>query len=466
MSDGIQLDKLLNRAEDARLAFVASTTARDEIARHVCAMLNGEGGMVIAGVEHSQPVAKDISESRANDIRQHLREAIVPRSLFTLNIDKGDSGAVLTIDVPSGADRPYVFEGAVYVRAGGKTVPASAEAMRRMVEAKATQTERWERRIATGVAVSDLDEQLIRQTVRKAEDKRGYNFTDAKNLDLVLKDLSLARYGQVTQAADVLFGQRVALRHPQTRLRAVCFETNKGGKYRDEQLLEGPAFHLLEQAMAFLKRHVSIAADFLPAKLPRESKPQYPFNALREGIVNALVHRDYAAFSGGLAVSVYPNKIEIWNSGQLPAGITPAELRRETHASVLVNPDISLVFYLHELMERVGRGTFKIVQECRELGMRVPEWSDRDNGVRLTFHALSARDISMMRFNPRQSKLVRDLTSGTIIRTSDYLSQYAGKISERQARRDLAAMASAGYFERRGSTTATVYVRTQKPVDL
>ena len=465
MSETTQLDKLLHQPEGVRLAFVAAASAQEAIARDVCAMLNGEGGILVIGVEDGRPVAKAVTEAEVKKLRAYLCEAIVPRSLFTLTVDKETSGAVVTVDVPGGADRPYVYDGAVYIRSGGRSVRASAEAMRRMVETQAAEVERWERRVSTGVTVADLEERLIGETVRNAQNKRGYSFTDARDTGAVLNDLSLARFGQLTQAADVLFGKRVALRHPQTRLRAVCYETDKGGNYRDEQLFEGPAFLLLEQTMAFFKRHVSIATEFPAGRLSRESRPQYPFNSLREGLVNALVHRDYATFSGGLSVSVYPGRIEIWNSGRFPSGITVAELRRATHASILVNPDISLVFYLHELMERVGRGTFKIVQECRDFGMRPPEWSDKGNGVRLTFHALSARGPVAVYLNERQLALMRDFKSGAVIRAKEYLARCGCEISERQVRRDLAGLESAGYLERRGATTATTYVRTEKPIE-
>lgn len=164
-------------------------------------------------------------------------------------------------------------------------------------------------------------------------------------------------------------------------------------------------------------------------------------------------------------VNVYPTRIELWNSGRLPDGITPAELRRPTHSSILANPDISLIFYLHELMERVGRGTYKMVQECRDLGMRPPEWSDQVSGVRLTFHALSARRAVVNHLNERKIALVRDVKPGEVTRAKEYLARCAGKISERQARRDLSDLESAGYLERRGVTTATVYVRTGKSLE-
>jgi ATP-dependent DNA helicase RecG len=332
--------------------------------------------------------------------------------------------------------------------------------MRAMVENRAREIERWERRSASGLSIADLAENLIRETVRNAEQKRGYTFTDGKDVGAVLADLSLSRYGQLTNAADVLFGRRVALRQPQTRLRAVCYDSDKGGQFLDERLFEGPAFELLDSAMAFLKKHVAIGAEFPAERLQRESRPQYPFDALREGLVNALAHRDYASFGGSIVVSVYPKRIELWNSGRLPDGLTADDLRREEHASILVNPDISHVFYLHEFMERVGRGTFKIVQACKAFGMRLPKWSQDSGGVRLRFHAGMEAGKAVWRMNPRQEQCLRELRPGAVLRVREYMKRFAPEVSERQARRDLAEMESAGCLEKRGLGPRTEYVRT------
>ncbi len=292
------------------------------------------------------------------------------------------------------------------------------------------------------------------------QDRRGYLFDSPNDPVATLSQLSLFQSGQLTNAADVLFGRKIAQRHPQTRLRAVCYSTDRADDFLDEQLYEGPAFQLLEDAMVFLKRHVAIGAAFHEGQLHRESRPSYPFNALREGLVNALVHRDYAAFSGSVLVSVYPDRVEIWNTGKLPRGISPRDLLLASHPSILVNPDISHVFFLHELMERVGRGTFKIAQECRELGMRVPEWKNVGSGVRLTLFAAQPGKPALD-LNARQKELLDALEPGEQIRVSDYLERFGHGITDRQARRDLSDLEGDGFLVRHGAGSRTTYERTK-----
>ncbi len=465
--DNQTTEKLLRNGENERIEFVRFTNSLEAVGKAVCALLNnlGGSGSVLVGVTDSGNPTGSLSEAQADQVRGFLHESIAPHALFTVSVDDVQGGSVLVVDVPSGQDVPYVFDGTVYVRSGSRTVRAEAEAIRTMVDKHATETDRWERRFSPGLEIGDLSSPLIRQTVENATNKRGFVFQNPKDTVSVLSNLGLMRYGQLTNGADVLFGERVAIRHPQTRLRAVRYETNKGGSYLDDQLFEGPAFSLLESAVAFVRRSTSIVADFPSESLTRDVRPQYPFNAIREGLVNALVHRDYASYSGSVSLYVYPNRIEIWNSGSLPEGIRARDLHRESHRSVLVNPDISHIFYLHELMERVGRGTYMIVKECKRLGAKSPSWSQEGGGVQLTIYASTGTDISAKTLNERQIAALSELEEDKSIRSSEYAKRFGRGVTERQVRRDLSQLDKLGFLKREGSGPSTVYVRTAKQLE-
>lgn len=453
-------DRLLAKGESSRVEFRASVEPMAAIARTVCAFLNTEGGFLIAGVDEDGEPNGSATEDQSRSLNAFLREKITPRVLFDVTFDQTSRGNVISVGVPAGPDRPYVFKGAVYIRKGASTDTATASELRELVETISQTTTRWERRPSLGLEIDGIDSSALRKTVQRAQDRRGYQFDSPNDPVITLSQLSLFQSGQLTNAADVLFGRKVAQRHPQTRLRAVCYSTDRADDFLDEQLYEGPAFQLLEDSMVFLRRHVAIGAAFHEGQLHRESRPRYPFNALREGLVNALVHRDYAAFSGSVLVSVYPARVEIWNTGKLPRGISPRDLLLASHPSILVNPDISHVFFLHELMERVGRGTFKIAQECREIGMRVPEWKNVGSGVRLTLFAAQP-GTPALDLNTRQKELLDALKPGEQIRVSDYLERFGHGITDRQARRDLSDLEGDGFLVRHGAGSRTTYERTK-----
>ena len=457
-------ERLLTEGKPARTEFLASAEPMDAVARAVCAFLNTDGGVVIAGVDESRKPNGSATQAQADALHKFLRKSITPSVLYDVAFDGTSGGSVVTVNVPAGPDRPYVFSGAVYLRKGKDNPPATASDLRELVESSRESSARWERQASVGMEVEDVDRTLLNETVRKAQDRRGVSFADSNDPLATLRQLSLLQSGQLTNAADVLFGKHVARRHPQTRLRAVCYATDRADNFVDEQLYEGPAFKLLEDAIAFIRRNVSIAAEFREGQLPRDTKPKYPFNALREGLVNALVHRDYAAFSGSVSLSIYPDRVEIWNTGRLPRGLSPRDLLLASHPSILVNPDMGHVFYLHELMERVGRGTYKIAQECRDLGLRVPEWKNDGAGVRLTMFAGSAAASGASELNDRQQKLLDTLKSGESIGAAQYVERFGQGVTPRQARRDLTDLESRGLLVRHGAGPKTTYKRVEQPV--
>ena len=455
-------DRVLNEGESAKVEFKANPDAMAAIGQVVCAFLNTRGGIVVVGVDDGGTPNGLATAEKAVDIRKFLGEKITPRVLYDVSVDESSMGTVISVGVPAGPDRPYVFEGAAYIRRGNSTVAADAAALRSLVEESIESMTRWERRPAVGLEIGGLELSLLEETVRRAQERRGYRFENPRDHQVTLTQLALLQFGQLTNAADVLFGKEVAIRHPQTRMRAVRFATDRADNFLDEQLFEGPVFKLLEDALAFCKRHVAIGAEFREGKLARDSRPQYPFPALREGLVNALVHRDYAAASGSVSVSVYPDRIEMWNTGRLPRGIVPRDLRLPSHASILVNPDIGHVFYLHELMERVGRGTYKITQECRDLGMKLPEWKNVGSGVRLTMYAAQMGAAASIDLNDRQKQLLDSIRPGEQIQIRDYMERFGYGITDRQGRRDLSDLEASGLLVRHGAGSRTTYERTDR----
>jgi ATP-dependent DNA helicase RecG len=238
-------------------------------------------------------------------------------------------------------------------------------------------------------------------------------------------------------------------------VRATVYDTDKGGNFIDNRQFNGPSLRILDDLSAMLRQHLPVAATFDDG-FQRTDRPAYPEAALREGLVNAFAHRDYSNFSGGLSVDVYPKRLVIWNSGSLPAGLKITDLTRE-HPSMPRNPDIAQVFLLRGLMERIGRGTQKIISACKEAGLPMPKWKVDNTGITLTFYARGGTELKL---NLRQKKILAEIRPGETIRLPEYCDRLA--VSERQARRDLSDLVDDGWFDREGEGPATVFHRTEK----
>jgi ATP-dependent DNA helicase RecG len=219
-------------------------------------------------------------------------------------------------------------------------------------------------------------------------------------------------------------------------------------------LLEGPAIRILRDAVAAIQQRTVRSVAFPKRQLEREERPAYPLYALREGLVNAMVHRDYESPGLGVLVRIFPDHLIITNPGYLPEGWKDKDLGRK-HESRPTNPDIARVFYLRELMDQLGHGAQRIVTECTSMGAKSPVWKSDQNSVALTlFSAPSVTTAPALSL--RQENFLHSLLPGEKFKAADY-SESAG-VSERQARRDLAELEDLDIIERSGAGPSTIYL--------
>jgi len=457
------------QGEGLHTEFKLSVSDIDALAEVVCSFLNTQGGTLFCGVGDKGEVLglppDEQDAQRTRGVHQALASRLTPSALFTVSVDDLGGKSVLTIEVPEGKDRPYVCGGRVFLRRNDSTVLAEAQALREMVQTKSVTADRWERRPAMGMEEDDIDHDEVRALVRESGESGRLQFTKSEDDDGVLAELGLSGARGYTQGADVLFARNPAQRHPQTRVRLIRFAAGKTAReYLDDRQLQGPLVRVLNQTFDWIRGQLPVEQHFEAdpkAPLVRQARLAYPDAAVREGLVNAFAHRDYAGFSGGLTVSVYADRIEIWNSGRLPDGLTPATLRRN-HPSLPANPDMAQVLYLRGLMERIGRGTQKIIQSCVDQGLRPPQWEDRETGVTLTLWGPGSAQEEQASLNARQQALLAAMKLDERVRPAEYRERFAAEVSERQARRDLVAMKELGLLRVEGAGAATAYVRTNR----
>ncbi|MEM1124075.1 MAG: ATP-binding protein [Bacteroidota bacterium] len=115
----------------------------------------------------------------------------------------------------------------------------------------------------------------------------------------------------------------------------------------------------------------------------------YPETALREAIINAIVHKDYSS-GNPIQIKVYDDRINIWNSGELQAPLTVKKLL-VTHPSMPFNPDIATTFFRTGLIEAWGRGTIKIIEDCKAYGLPSPTFSSEFSGLMVTFYNATSK---------------------------------------------------------------------------
>ncbi len=351
---------------------------KDIFGNYICAFLNSKGGYLIYTPEENI-YQKTISEIQ-DEITQRLLPEIMPHSPVFVNVAEIETKSILVIEIPEGQDKPYAFNGAFYLRKGNAVRTASVDEIKDMLLKNQIAPIRWERMFSDEITIEDLSSDELKRLHEKMP--LGNDLTLQRHLE----KLSLFRQGRLTNAADILLTSDPAIRHPQSRVRAVCYTQKTASKYQDIKKFEGPVIRLIEDLLNFIERNTASQAVFSTSSAQRQMIPQYPKNAIREGLVNAFAHRDYASYGGGIRVEISPEKLTIWNSGSLPEGVSLKRLKKG-QISVLRNPDIANYLHLHGYMEMLGRGSVLIQEECKNAQLPAPEWQADKAGVTLTFFA-------------------------------------------------------------------------------
>jgi len=455
MSD--EISRIEKKGESETVEFRGARTHIPTLARSICGMLNQQGGVILWGIgDDGEIVGLEDAESRGQELNNFIAQHLTPSALFSIHQISGKHLAI--INIPQGADKPYSLQREIWVRVGRSTLKADREVTSSIVERSAAQLERWERDPMPGFSIEDCDAKEIVEARSEIARVGRFGVEVPDGDEELLRRLGLARSGQYCNAAVVLFAKQPRAWAPNLAVRLVTYGEDKSGPIGNDTILEGPAIRVLKEAVTVLQQRAGFSGKFKPKQLTREDRPAYALFALREGLVNAMVHRDYSAVGGSIHVEVFPDRLTIQNPGRLPDGWSTDDLKKK-HGSHPGNPDIARVFYLRELMEQLGMGTQKLIAECKNLGADTPVWEIDQNSVSLTlFRAPEPK--TTVDLSSRQRQFLQGIGPGETFRTADYAA--AETISSRQARRELAELEEFGLIEKQGKGRATVYLRTNK----
>jgi ATP-dependent DNA helicase RecG len=387
-----QLAALLRDGEGPTLEFKRSTGELKEGMLTLCAFLNGSGGIVLFGVRpDGQPEGQQVSDQTLRDIAQALDRFEPPVNLLVerLSVDKGREILILRVEGISDSI-PFTFDGRPYERVGSTTRKMSQKTYEKLLLERGHAKRRWENLPAEGLALKDLDRKEILRTRELAIQQNRISPATSRDIGEILDRLGLRRNGVLTQAAQVLYGKQFISNYPQCLLKMGRFRgTEITGPIVDNRQERMNAFAMVREGMAFLERTMPLGARFPEGKIFREDRFPVPLGALREILLNAVMHRDYSHYGGHVAIVVFDDKIEIQSYGRLPFGVTVEQLSRP-HRSELRNPFIAEAFHRTGAVEVWGRGTNRVIAECRAHGIAPPSFEERAGWLVVTFRAAIA----------------------------------------------------------------------------
>ncbi|GHT24125.1 hypothetical protein AGMMS4957_16660 [Bacteroidia bacterium] len=250
--------------------------------------------------------------------------------------------------------------------------------------------------------LKDIDNEKVALFVQMAQKKRGFPLAAGANTKTVLTHLDLlSENGQITNSALLLFGKQPQRFFITSEVKCAQFYGNEITKpIPAYQVYRGTVFELIDQAVSFVMSRIDARVGTRDKSADVDIDYELPLKAVTEAIVNAITHRDYTS-NGSVQIMLFKNRLEIWNPGYLPYGLTVERLLIP-HPSLPPNPLLANPIYLAGYIERMGTGTGDIVRKCLDLGLKHPDFeqgedfkvtlwrSEQDNeGVNIDFEGVN-----------------------------------------------------------------------------
>lgn len=371
------LRALIKRGESNTLEFKKSTGQLHVAMKTVCAFLNQDGGTVLFGVtDDGKLVGQSVADKTDRDVANEL-EKIEPHVVAKIEYITLDTGKqVVAVTVREGKNKPYAYDGRSYARIQSTTQVMSRDEYKELMQENPILLPSWDNQIASDCTLNDLDKKRIRNVVRLGVSAgRIHDVAQRASIIEILRKLDLMKGDRITNAAVVLFCKKEEKQFIQADIKLARFLGFDKKEFLDNKFYRDNIFELLEKAMAFLYLHLPIAARIEEGKLQRTETPAIPFKVLREALINALCHRDYAMRSGSITVAIYDDRVEIVSPGRLPSTIKLSALKKQ-HESRPRNKLIAETLFRFHMIEQWGRGTLDMIDLCKEAGLPAPKFEE------------------------------------------------------------------------------------------
>lgn len=381
--------------DEHRCLELKKTTGELQDGMHAaCAFLNTDGGWLIFGVAPTS--LKIFGQQVADKTQQEIAQALaglypavdVKPEYIDVPGRKGDQLIVMHFGGWKWGQVPYTYRGCPYYKRESTTQIMPQEMYEERLRAAKPDKFAWERQVAEGIALSDLDENRIRGAVRLGVERGRVPATaEADSLESILGKWNLMRDGKIMNGALALFGKNLG-GYTQMGLRLARFHGMGKNEFVDSGKTDGNFFDLLDAGMDFLFKHLLQSGKIVGFQ--KEEQLEIPAEALREALTNALCHRQLEKYNLTPGIAVYDDRVEIENPGRLPMGLTP-ETIKNAHASYPYNPLIAEVLFKSSFLESWGSGVSRMVDACRAQGVAEPDYEESAGFVRVVFRRTTGK---------------------------------------------------------------------------
>lgn len=427
----------------------------DDLKKEIIAFVNCDGGTLYVGVADDGTVlGVENADECALQISNMMRDAVKPDVTMFIHYETLDceGKAVVAVNIQRGTNRPYYLakkglrpEG-VYVRQGYSSVPATDTAIRQMI--KETDGDSFEN-------MRSINQALTFETTKKEFEKRNIAFGQPQ-----MQTLKLVSADGIYTNLGLLLSEQC----PHT-IKAAVFEGTNQNVFKDRREFSGSLMQQLNEVYDYIDFHNQTHATF--QKLLRIDTRDYPEVAVREALLNSLVHRDYS-FRASTLISIYEDRIEFVSIGGLLPGLELDDLMMGI--SICRNPHLANVFYRLQLIEAYGTGMKKIMGAYADIPVQ-PKIATTNNAFKIILPNVNAtpktvkspkeiENAAASVLDSNEEKILQFLMEHPMITRKE--AQALLEVSQSTAGRILKAMVDSGQIKQLGGSRTTRYELSKK----
>lgn len=361
-----QIKNIITNGENEEVEFKESLHSTQEIAKTLCSFANTNGGILLFGVKDNGTIIG--VSGNIDKVQQSISatiQTIHPTPNSSIRVCSIENKNVIMVTIQkSDIDSFYSTSGGIYVRIGSTIKKLEAPEMAEFLKSKKVLC--FDETISDA-KIEQIDEAKIEEYLKL---RNQGDFLKTKSIEEFLISSNLARKNGkllIKSSAVLIFGKEPCKIIPQAELKLVKFSGKEAIDIASYQLLQTTLPEQIESALAFIKKNINHEI-IIGSDSKRIDKHEYPPAVLREGIINAIVHRDYFS-KDSIQVNIFDNRLEITSPGTIPTGLTKALL-----GSLSVQRNPLLYRFLRDFgyVEGLGTGIPRMINEMRKHGLSDP----------------------------------------------------------------------------------------------
>ena len=429
-----------------------------EVIETAVAFANTNGGVILIGVSDQREIRGiTVGKETLRDVSNRISQATEPRVVLEIESVDMEGKSVLLIRIAECRIKPISVKGVCYRRVGNSNRVMSPQEIVQMHLNTVGQS--WDQLLVTSAGIDDIADKKVEWYLTRRETIRNVAKPQDMSLTALLRNIDgLSDEETPTHAGILFFGKYPQRFFQNAQLRVVRFKgTSVTHPVIDRLDCSGALWEMVNAAEEFIRKNIRLLSFRTSKSFQRDDKFEYPLEALREAIINALIHRNYQKHSD-VRVFIFDNRVEIINPGTFPEGVSPDAPIHEP-----VNPILSQFMYDVGFIERYGSGIRMMKRLSEEWGNKEPRYEFHPIETKIIFDSpiqestfIEIDDISEQ-LNERQRNALFHVQKNGQIATKEYVE--INRVSRRVAYEELRDMTDKGLLSMIGKGRGTKYVR-------